>query len=108
MKQFNGGRPIPPGKRTETDMDSLMKKYYSSKGISIKAFCEQHAIREWKFYTWHKRFKSAESSIKEQQRFVPVEVMSAGEDKAPGLFAEVQGIRIYQPVSADYLKSLLP
>jgi hypothetical protein len=108
MKQINGARAILSSKETEADMELLMKKYYSSKGISIKAFCEQHAIREWKFYTWHKRYRSAECSIKQRQRFVPVEVMPVGEDKALGLFAEVHGIRIYQPVSADYLKALLP
>jgi hypothetical protein len=108
MKQFKEARRKPSGKRTEADIESLIRKYYSSKGITIKAFCEQHAIREWKFYTWHKRYRSAEGFAKEQQRFVPVEVMSIDDDKAAGLFAEVQGIRIYQPVPADYLKFLLP
>ena len=107
MKQLNGGQLDRPVKETEADMKALLKKYYSSKGISIKAFCEQHDIREWKFYTWHKQYRSMLSGVKEQHRFVPVEIMSNSEDKRTGLFAEVRGIKIYQPVAADYLKSLL-
>lgn len=46
----------------------------------------------------------------EEKEFVPLVLTSAPESTNPGegnLFAEVNGIKIYQRVNADFLKSLL-
>lgn len=109
MKQSNSAVGDLSDKGLSANVEVLMKKYYSSKGVSIKAFCEQHGIREWKFYAWHKQYRSNHSGQVGPQRFVPVEVVAGNNDKATvaELFAEVGGIKIYRPVPADYLKSLL-
>jgi len=109
MKQSNQGTNPPGASRSEAEIQALMKKYYSSQGISIKSFCEQHSIREWAFYTWHKRYRSILSEGKRHSGFIPVELEAAAEISHRGLrlFAEVRGIKIYEPVAAEYLKSLL-
>lgn len=108
MKQSNPAIGRRVGKGHPADIPALMKRYYSSKGVSIKAFCKEHGIREWKFYAWHKQYRSSHSEPGGQQGFVPVEVVAAKTDKAADaeLFAEVGAIKIYRPVPADYLKSL--
>jgi hypothetical protein len=42
--------------------------------------------------------------VEEKNDFIPLQVATSS---SPVLFAEVKGIRIYQAVSASYLKELL-
>jgi hypothetical protein len=67
---------------------------------SIKSFCASHNIPTATFHNWKKNYAN---SCKEQHGFAAIKVTSADN----GLFAEVGRIKIYQPVSAAYLKELL-
>jgi transposase-like protein len=68
---------------------------------NIKSFCASHNISSATFHSWRKRH---ENNSKELPAFATVKILPS----APaGLFAEVSGIKIYQPVSAAYLKDLL-
>jgi hypothetical protein len=69
-------------------------------GQNIKCFCAGHGIAEGTFHNWKQRYGAGEISA--SPSFATLQLMSD-----PGLFAMVGGIKIYQPVSAAYLKELL-
>ena len=69
-------------------------------GQSIKSFCTAHGIAEGTFHNWKHRYGAGVASASggfTTLQFVP----------ETGLFATVGNIKIYQPVSAAYLKELL-
>jgi hypothetical protein len=71
-------------------------------GQSARAFCADKNIAVGTFYHWKEKYGKSRVSIK--PGFTPIEIVpSAGN----GLFAQVGSIKIYQPVSAAYLKELL-
>jgi hypothetical protein len=69
-------------------------------GQNIKSFCAEHGIAEGTFHNWKQRYGGGE--IPASTGFATFQLMPD-----PGLFAMVGGIKIYQPVSAAYLKELL-
>ena len=74
---------------------------FDSSGMSAKQFCIANAISETGFYKWRGRYRAVEG----KNDFIPLQVAASG---SHSLFAEVNGIRIYQAVSASFLKELLP
>ncbi len=70
-------------------------------GLSIKAFCAERAVPEASFHNWRKRYAKEDTSSG-SSAFTPLQLNMG----AAGLFAEVNGIKLYQPVSAAYLKEL--
>jgi hypothetical protein len=69
-----------------------------------------HDIKKATFYHWQKRYGSKESKTNKQKGFIPMKLTPSSippSGQAPSLFAEVNGIRLYHIVSADYLKALL-
>lgn len=87
--------------RGKQEIDQLLKEHAES-GQSVKAFCTAHNIAEGTFYHWKDKY--AKSSTAEKSGFTPVEIVPSAVN---GLFAQVGSIKIYQPVSAAYLKELL-
>ena len=107
----------------------IIQKQRSSK-LSIAKFCELNHLAPSTFKRWVKRQgqdslenielpktvtrpkKSRNADLipqYEKEEFVPLVLTSAPESTNPGdgnLFAEVNGIKIYQRVNADFLKSL--
>lgn len=86
-------------RRSSKEIKELLALFGSS-GLSAKQFCLTNAISETVFYKWRGRYRMAE----QKNAFIPLQVASCS---SPGLFAEVNGIRIFQPVSASFLKELL-
>ncbi len=90
-------------RRTSTEIKDLLE-LFSHSGMSTKDFCMLHSISEAGFYRWRSRYGNTTTS--KENNFVllqePVEVKN---DSI--LFAEVKGIRIYQAVTASYLKELI-
>ncbi|MVT09670.1 IS66 family insertion sequence element accessory protein TnpA [Chitinophaga tropicalis] len=86
---------------------SLLDQFDREK-INLKAFCADHSICEQTFYNWRKRYLSRK--VNNCGNFVEI-LPTAAEVEIPqgagGIFAEVRGIRIYQAVSACYLKALV-
>ncbi len=72
----------------------------SQSGQNIKSFCAAHGIAEGTFHNWKHRYGG---EVDTSSGFAEVRIIPE-----PGLFAAVGGIKIYQPVSAGYLKELLP
>ena len=84
--------------RGKTAIANLLQEQ-SRSGQSIKSFCADRGIAEGTFHNWrHKQSGQVDAS----SGFTRVQILPE-----PGLFAVVGGIKIYQPVSAAYLKELL-
>jgi transposase-like protein len=90
-------------RRSGEEIKDILLRYRSS-GLTTATFCRQQHLNLGTFHTWKKRYRENGLSAEGVNGFLKVRVS----DPLPGLFAEVAGIRLYQPVSADYLKSLLP
>jgi hypothetical protein len=87
--------------RGKKQIERLLAEQAQS-GQSARAFCAVQNIAVGTFYHWKGKYGKSSVSIK--AGFAPIEIVpSAGN----GLFAEVGSIKIYQPVSAAYLKELL-
>jgi hypothetical protein len=85
--------------RAESEIRELLAAQRQS-GLSVKSFCLRHSIAPGSFHNWKKRYE-VQGLPAANDAFAAVQVGVAG-----GLFAEVNGIRLYQPVSAGYLKEL--
>jgi len=90
----------PRSFRKKQEILQLLNKYDQS-GQSIKSFCAFHNIPNGTFHNWKHKYKNEANAL---PGFAPVQVIPSA---STGLFAEVGGIKIYQPVSAAYLKELL-
>ena len=90
-------------RRTAAEIKQLLEEFKHS-GFNAADFCKSIGISEGVFYKWRSRY--AEKPALEQNGFVNLRALSVPGNE-PGLFAEVNGIRIYQAVSAQYLKELL-
>lgn len=77
-------------------------------GVRVIDFCKLHDINKSNFYSWQKRYGPKPSKSSKAKGFVPLQVTAPSPPTAyiPFLFAEVNGIRIYQVVAAEYLKEL--
>ncbi len=90
-------------RRTSAEVKKILALFIES-GNSAKQFCSEHNLSEAVFYKW--RSRHAAKAAVEQNNFVQLKPFSVSlADSA--LFAEVNGIRIYQVVPAAYLKELL-
>jgi len=69
-------------------------------GQNIKTYCASHGIAGGTFHRWRQKYGTAEDVPR--SGFASLHVVPE-----PGLFAIVGSLRIYQPVSAAYLKELL-
>lgn len=69
-------------------------------GQNIKSFCEARGIAGGTFHRWKQKYSAEEDHSKES--FATLHITPER-----GLFAIVGSIKIYQPVSASYLKELL-
>lgn len=84
-------------RRSHAEILNLLSEY-SKTNETVKQFCITRNINKASFHKWQSRYKT-KGSI---GGFAPVQVTSS-----IALFAEVKGIKIYQPVTAAYLKELL-
>ena len=88
--------------RSKQEIERLLKEHAQS-GLSIKSFCADLHISDGTFYHWKKKFSKHTRGIG-GTGFAPIEIVPS---PCNTLFAEVGNIKIYQPVSAAYLKELL-
>ena len=85
--------------RGKATIINLLRQQVQS-GQSIKSFCAAHGIAEGTFHNWKHRY-TEEASV--PTGFTALQIVPE-----PGLFAMVGSIKIFQPVSAAYLKELMP
>jgi len=93
-------------RRTRKEITNLLSEFEKS-DLTVNDFCKQHHISTGNFHKWKSRYKSKAVSRKLIPGFATVDIVGASQTDLPGLFAEVNGIKIYQPVAARYLKELL-
>ena len=91
-------------RRTSAEIIHLLEEF-SRSGLSAKEFCLQHTITEASFYKWRSRHGYSTSAGGSGFLTLKREPPQPAADT--NLFAEVRGIRIYQPVTSSYLKELL-
>jgi hypothetical protein len=87
--------------RSKSVILELLRQQQHS-GLSIQTFCAQHSIPSGSFHNWKKKYGASVDQAAGQS-FTPLQIKAAA---AQQLFAEVNGIKLYQPVSAGYLKEL--
>lgn len=104
MEQTNGNRPI--SRRNKIQMLELLSQYDGNPGMTIKDFCSLHQISEGSFYSARKRHRSVGTLKQKSSGFISIGRAAYKESDSP-LFAEVNGIKLYQAVPADYLKALI-
>ncbi|WPV67108.1 IS66 family insertion sequence element accessory protein TnpA [Chitinophaga sp. LS1] len=84
-----------------------MLDQFDRDNVSLKEFCADKGISQATFFNWRKRYLSRSVN---NSSFIEL-ITSAPNAEVPlstgGIFAEFRGIRIYQPVSAAYLKALI-
>jgi hypothetical protein len=104
MEQMNVKQPKM--RRSKAQLLDLVKEYDKNPGLTIKAFCKLHQISEGSFYSARSRYRAPGASKQKPSGFI---ALSSPVLKEQGdiLFAEVNGIKLYQPVAADYLKALV-
>ena len=98
-------------RRTEKEKLQLIEAWEKS-GLSIKRFCEEHQFSDSLFHAWLNKYRR-QKAAKTESNFVPVQIgapIPSGEDH-PVLFAAVMlkggsQVKLYQPVSVDYLRTL--
>ena len=93
-------------RRSTNQMLELLNEYDKTNGLTIKAFCELHHINLGSFYTARKNQRLRTGRAKQATGFISIGKPTHAEP-VNSLFAEVNGIRLYQAVAADYLKALV-
>jgi transposase-like protein len=85
--------------RSKADILNILQEQIQS-GQNIKSYCAAHGIAGGAFHRWKQKYGMGEDL--RRSGFASLHVAPE-----PGLFAIVGNIRIYQPVSAAYLKELM-
>ncbi len=111
MEQNNGnGLPVEAN-RNEATMFALIANRDES-GLSVKDFCKRYNLSAGIYYYWQKKYRDKNKQVDVKQGGFAVLQL----DKLPGaagnLSAELvlpNGIRVrlYQPVTASFVQSLL-
>jgi len=91
---------------SKTKMLEMLDEYDKTRGMTIKEFCKLRQISEGLFYSARKRHRAGGSAKKQSPGFIAINSLALKEP-AGSLFAEVNGIRLYQAVPAEYLKALI-
>ena len=93
----------PRSRRSIPQIHDLLKQFAESK-VSVADFCKTNNIDKGTFYKWQSRYKHIVQLRNELPGFADVRIIPS---LSPALFAEVGAIKIFQPVTASFLKELL-
>lgn len=93
-------------RRSKQEIRDLLNAFEKSNS-TIKEFCEVRSLSYGVFQKWRSRYGSTAGSKSASTSFAKLDIVPTVKDPLPGLFAEVRGIKIYQSVSASFLKELL-
>ncbi len=93
-------------RRNRKQIEHLLSLQAKS-NCTIKDFCNEHNLNASNFHNWKRRYKNTSGDRQSTSGFAPIQVTHSSPTALHGLFAEVGGISIYQPVSASFLKELI-
>ena len=91
--------------RGEEAILNILADYKKSK-LSIKAFCLEQNIASATFHNWKKRYGKLTQKVNRTIGFAALQITTTPAVAEP-LFASVKEIKLYQWVTAAYLKELL-
>ena len=91
-------------RRTISQIYSLLDEYKNS-NADIPTFCASHNICKATFHKWCSRYRDKHVNQNVANGFTTLQ-FAENNYASTVLFAEVKGIKIYQPVTASYLKEL--
>ena len=91
--------------RTPEEIIKLLEEYEASEGITVKEYCAMIGVSDAAFYGWRKLYGPKNDDEDKQGGFIEL-IPSENNFVTQGMFAEVKGIKLYQPVAAEYLKAL--
>jgi transposase-like protein len=97
-----------PRRRYSEDQIISLLDQFDNGNVSLKTFSNDHGISDTTLYNWRKRYLNRK--VNDRGNFIEVVPATPAveiPDSTGGLFAEIRGINIYQPVSAAYLKALI-
>src|SRR5215471_11210780 len=83
----------------------MLPDEFAKAGISVEEFCARHNIGKSTFHKWQSRYRNNADRQRASAGFADIHIIRYGEHTA-ALFAEVNGIKLYRPVAAAYLKEL--
>jgi transposase-like protein len=92
--------------RLTPDQIRPLMEDFDKQGKSVKEFCQAYGICDGTFYNWRKKYCSGHNNSSSGFTEI-IPALSPAEPIREKLFAQVREIYIYQPVSTEYLKSLL-
>ena len=84
----------------------LLVEYEKTPDQTLKEFCSKQGINRTAFYYYRSRYQPQKSPNKKATSGFITITAPVQKEPSPPLFAEVKGIKIYQAVPADYLKTL--
>lgn len=105
MMEQNNDRPARV-RRTNKQILQLLEEFEKS-GLTVKDFSGLHHVSEGNFFKWKSRYGKRAVSKNNPSGFASIDIVHTTASGLPLLFAEVSGIKIYQPVSSSFLKELL-
>ena len=99
--------PLKHQRRSEKQIRILLSIQEKS-GLPIALFCKTHKIHRATYYNWRNKYGIQRQT---NTRFIPVQLRQT--ESVPVLFGEIElpsnvTVRLYQPVDASWIKSLLP
>ena len=82
---------------------------HANSKTTVKEYCKVHHLRESSFYYYLKKYRSQANIGAIRPSLIPINIIPTEEvsNTESSLFAEVHGVKLYKPVSADYLLTLL-
>lgn len=88
-------------------MKEIVSKYAAS-GKTVTQYCAANKIKEKTFYYWLRKYRKTNTTILTKPTILPINIDSISiQGESQPLFAELLGIKIYQPVPAEYLLTLI-
>jgi len=91
--------------RSQENILSILDEYNKS-DLSIKAFCIDKNIAQASFHNWKKKYSKSVARADKPAGFASLQITPVAATESV-LFAEIKEIKIYQWVTAAYLKELL-
>ena len=91
--------------RSKEEIISILEECRKS-GKSVKEFAKSRGIHEATYYNWRNKYLGKQGKEKRAD-FAKLKINPTPATHASVLFAEVRGIKVYQPVAAAFLKELM-
>ena len=92
--------------RSKEEIISMLEQCRDSR-MSVKEFVKLKGIHEATYYNWRNKYGSKVIKQNSRSGFSELKIKPSPLMHAAALFAEFRGLKIYQPVSAAYLKELI-